>query len=348
MKKILILYKIIFLITYVNVYAHAEISTPSPTTALNKIAKSMSSSVKNDVQSIQKNSNTTSNLINSSELTAGIQESAAKYGLAIDSDAASVLASIDTSSSDSISTALASLDANIGWLDDDYVQTVDQDTIVYDSEWQTLTKVTGGDLEYTTDENVFDPTKSQQMRAKVYVNFKKRTIFADVFSKLNRKSGAGGRNSSGGTEIETSWSTGAASFNSLPIVATEDQRIGDGWGSHSVPFGTNIDASSTFSTMKKTTTTLQDACAVSSCGEGNYWTNKQNFIEEFNNNVEDTSSYGSVYMYGKFTTASEGSEGVGILVYEAGFTADGANEQTFVESIERYEATATLVGKAAE
>ena len=84
MKKILILLKIIFLITYVNVSAHAEISTPSPTTTtLNKIAKSMSNSVKNDVQSIQKNSITTSDLITNSELTAGIQDSAAKYGLTI-------------------------------------------------------------------------------------------------------------------------------------------------------------------------------------------------------------------------------------------------------------------------
>ena len=57
---------------------------------------------------------------------------------------------------------------------------------------------------------------------------------------------------------------------------------------------------------------------------------------------------GSVYFYGKFTTASEGSAGSGILVLEGGHTADGANEQTFVESIERYEATATLIGKAAE
>ena len=83
--------------------------------------------------------------------------------------------------------------------------------------------------------------------------------------------------------------------------------------------------------MKKTTTTLQDACAASSCGAGTYWTNKQNFIEEFNNNVEDTSSYGSVYMYGKFTTASEGSEGVGILVYEAGFSRR-RKRTNFVES----------------
>ena len=148
-----------------NVSAHAEISAPSPTTTtLNKIAKSMSNTLRMMFKSIQKNSNTTSDLINSSELTAGIQESQS-MDLQLTLEAASVLANIDTSSSKSISTALASLDANIGWLDDDYVQTVDQDTIVYDSEWQTLTKVTGGDLEYTTDENIFDPNKSQQMES---------------------------------------------------------------------------------------------------------------------------------------------------------------------------------------
>ena len=36
------------------------------------------------------------------------------------------------------------------------------------------------------------------------------------------------------------------------------------------------------------------------------------------------------------------------MAMEGGHTANGANEQTFVESIERYEATATLIGKAAE
>ena len=100
--------------------------------------------------------------------------------------------------------------------------------------------------------------------------------------------------------------------------------------------------------MKKSTTQLQDACAVSTCGEGDYWTVKQNFIEEFNNDTSDTSSVGSIYFYGKFTTASEGSAGSGTLVLEGGHTADGANAQTCVESIERYEATATLIGKAAE
>ena len=79
-----------------------------------------------------------------------------------------------------------------------------------------------------------------------------------------------------------------------------------------------------------------------------YWTDKQNHIEEYNNNVNDLNiKNGSIYFYSKFT-ASEGAEGVGNFVLEGGFTADGASEQEFVESIERYEATGTLTAKAAE
>ena len=111
-------------------FGFAEISTPTPTTALNKIASSMSHSAQNGQQNILEISNATSNLLNSSELTAGIQESAEKYGLTIDSEAAAILAGIDTSSSESIAKALASMDANIGWMDDDYIQTIDQDTII--------------------------------------------------------------------------------------------------------------------------------------------------------------------------------------------------------------------------
>ena len=44
-----------------------------------------------------------SNLLNTSKLTAGIQESAEKFGLSIDAEAATILAGVDTSSSSSIS-----------------------------------------------------------------------------------------------------------------------------------------------------------------------------------------------------------------------------------------------------
>ena len=345
MINILFIIKSIFIILIFNSNSIAVVSNPMPTTTLNKIANSMSYSANNTSQNVTNNtSSTTSKLINSSKLTAGIQKSAEKFGLTIDTEAAAIVASIDTSSVESMSKALASLEDNYSHLDEDYVQTIDQDTIIYDSDWTTLTKVTGGSLNYTTNNNVFKSGASQQVRAQVYVNFKKRDIFADVDTKITRAVGAGGRvNSTGGTEIQTSWNTGTATFTDLPIVATDDQRIGDGWGSYAAAFAGQYDK---FSTMKKSTIELQDACTH--CDAGSYWTVKQNHIEEYNNNVNDTSSYGSIYFYGKFTTASEGAEGVGNFVLEGGFTADGASERTFVESIERYEVTSSLTAKAAE
>ena len=345
MINILYIIKTIFIILIFNSYSYAVVSTPTPTTTLNKIANSMSYSANNNSQNVTKNtSSTTSKLINSSKLTAGIQESAEKYGLSIDKEAAAIVASIDTSSVESMSQALASLEDNYAHLDDNYVQTIDQDTIIYDSDWTTLSKVTGGSLNYTTDNNVFKSGASQQVRAQIYVNFKKRDIFADVDTKITRAVGAGGNwDTTGGSEIATSWRTGTATFTDLPIVATDDQRIGDGWGSYAAVYGGQYDK---FSTMKKNTTTLQDACTW--CDSGSYWTVKQNHVEEYNNNVNDSSSYGSIYFYGKFTTASEGAEGVGNFVLEGGFTADGASEQEFVESIERYEVTTSLTAKAAE
>ena len=74
MKKILFIFKTIFILELMISFGFAEISTPTPTTALNKIASSMSHSAQNGQQNILEISNATSNLLNSSELTAGIQE----------------------------------------------------------------------------------------------------------------------------------------------------------------------------------------------------------------------------------------------------------------------------------
>ena len=50
MKKILFIFKTIFIIELMISFGFAEISTPTPTTALNKIASSMSHSVQNNQQ----------------------------------------------------------------------------------------------------------------------------------------------------------------------------------------------------------------------------------------------------------------------------------------------------------
>ena len=141
MKRFLFIIKTIFIILFFNSYVFAGVSTPTPTNALNKIAGSMSHTVTNNAQTIVNISSTTSTLLNSSELTAGIQESAAKFGLSIDAEAATILAGVDTSSSTSISKAMAQLESNIEGKDWDYVPTLDQDTIVYETEWFALKKL---------------------------------------------------------------------------------------------------------------------------------------------------------------------------------------------------------------
>ena len=52
MKKILFIFKTIFILELMISFGFAEISTPTPTTALNKIASSMSHSAQNGQQNI--------------------------------------------------------------------------------------------------------------------------------------------------------------------------------------------------------------------------------------------------------------------------------------------------------
>ena len=119
MKKFLFIIKITLIIIFYNSYSFAVVSTPTPTIALNKIANSMSHSVKNSSQNVVNNNSATSKLLNSSKLKVGIQESAAKFGLSIDTEAATILASVDTSSSASISKAMAQLESNVSGRDHD-------------------------------------------------------------------------------------------------------------------------------------------------------------------------------------------------------------------------------------
>ena len=52
MKKFLFIIKITLMILFYNSYSFAVVSTPTPTIALNKIANSMSHSVKNTSQNV--------------------------------------------------------------------------------------------------------------------------------------------------------------------------------------------------------------------------------------------------------------------------------------------------------
>jgi len=328
-----------------NSYSFAGVSTPTPTTALNKIASSMSHSAKNNAQTTANISSATSTLLNSSKLTAGIQESAAKFGLSIDTGAATILAGVDTSSSASISKAMAQLESNISGRGEDYVPTLDQDTIVYETDWFALEKVTTSSMNsftYASTHDVFKQNVDQLVKGKVYVNFKKREMWADMAVKLTLTQET--PYVAAGVQQQASMETGTATFTELPVIADQAFRISQYYGMQS---GTGYDqGSEEFNTMKASATTLQATC----CSGDSFWDDTASRVSEYNH---DTNSGGqdawkSVYMYGKFTTASEGGTALGQLAMEGGHHDDNSDEAAFVASIERQEASGSITGKAYE
>ena len=345
MKKILFIIKTTFIILLFNSYVFAGVSTPTPTTALNKIASSMSHSAKNNAQTTANISSATSTLLNSSKLTAGIEESAAKFGLSIDTEAATILAGVDTSSSASISKAMAQLESNISGKGEDYVPTLDQDTIVYETDWFALEKVTSSSMNsfsYASTHDVFKQDVDQMVKGKVYVNFKKRIMWADMAVKLTLTQET--PYFAAGEQISTSMSTGTASFTELPVIADQAFRLSQYYG---MTDGTGYDqGSNEFNTMKASATALQATC----CSGDSFWDDTAKRVSEYNH---DTNSGGqdawkSVYMYGKFTSPSEGGTALGQIAMEGGHHDDNSEEQEFVESIERHEASGSITGKAYE
>ena len=307
----------------------------------------MSHSAKNNAQTIANISSATSTLLNSSKITAGIQVSATKFGLSIDTEAATILAGADTSSSESISKTMAQLESNIKGMGEDYVPTLDQDTIVYETEWFALEKVNGANssmnsFSYASTHDVFKENVDQMVKGKVYVNFKKREMWADMAVKLTLTQET--PFVAAGVQQQTSMETGTASFSELPIVADQAFRLSQYWG---MTDGTGYDQPDTeHNTMKASATALQATC----CTGDSFWDNTAKRVSEYNhdNNSGGQDAWKSVYMYGKFTTASEGGTALGQVAIEGGHHDDNSEEAAFVASIERYEASGAITGKAYE
>ena len=144
---------------------------------------------------------------------------------------------------------------------------------------------------------------------------------------------------SAGEEQTIDYESGVATFSEVPIVADEVIRYthnGDQWG--------NV-MSAEGNTLKASATALRDAC--SNC---DWWKTKSQMVSEWNhdNNSGAQDAWKSVHIYGKFTTASEGGTALGQIAVEGGHHNDNSQEQQFVESIERQEASGSITGKAVE
>ncbi len=193
---------------------------------------------------------------------------------------------------------------------------------------------------YASTHDVFKQNVDQLVKGKVYVNFKKREMWADMAVKLTLTQET--PYVAAGVQQQASMETGTATFTELPVIADQAFRISQYYGMQS---GTGYDqGSEEFNTMKASATTLQATC----CSGDSFWDDTASRVSEYNH---DTNSGGqdawkSVYMYGKFTTASEGGTALGQLAMEGGHHDDNSDEAAFVASIERQEASGSITGKA--
>ena len=239
---------------------------------------------------------------------------------------------------------MAKVSENVTNRDDDYVPTLDQDTIVYETEWFALNKVTSGanastmnDFDFATTNDVFKAGAEQMVKGKVYVNFKKRDMWAEMDLKLTLTQAT--NSASAGEQQDISYKSGTATFSEVPVVADEVIRYtlnGDQWGN---VMGAEVN------TLKASSSTLRDAC--SNC---DWWKTKSQMVSEWNhdNNSGAQDAWKSVHIYGKFTTAAEGATALGQVAIEGGHHDNNSEEAAFVASIERHEASGAITGVAYE
>ena len=338
MKNFKIIFKsILFIITYFS-YSYAVVSTPTPATSniVNQMSSSMSHSAINSSNVINNSQNVTSNLINSTNLKQDIKENAEKLDLKVDEGALSALSNVSSDSKE-IAKAMEKMADNIEEKDHDYVMTLDQDVVVYDSGWFTLERVETGSNGLTYNKpstsDVFADAV-QEGRGKVYVNFNKKEMSADMYTRITLK---------GASQVQHEWNTGTAGITSLPIVASTVRGLkSDG----NTDFDEFVDVNSSMQVAS------DELAPNYTCDTG--CLSKQQLMDRYNHDASNGDSEKSLFFYGKFTTVdASGSTGNGQIIIEGAHdaNADATNSTTtatYIGTIERLEGSGTIVGKALE
>ncbi len=320
-----------------------SLATPTNTDVINQMSSSMSHSVLNSNNVIDVTNSLTSNLLSSNDLKADIKSTAERFGLKADESASDILSDLTIGSDEKeVLVAMDQLQENIVVTDNEnYVRTLDKNTILYDSGWFDLTKVTTGSngLSYSSDKNVFEDGATQQGRAKVYVNFNKKEISADVFSKLTLK---------GASTVDYSFTTPTVTLTTIPVVASVPKAL--------VPGGTTgldelIDSgggecpADSCTSLIRVANTLQSSALTLNSGS------TEQLMDKYNHDTSNSDAAKEVFQYGKFTTVDgSGLTGLGTMIFEGAHDAGAtpAGEATYVQSIERLEGSTVVIGKALE
>ncbi len=322
--KIKILTGLIILTIHLTSNVLAGVTASSPSTSLAQVASSLSysSSSNNNIDPSQTD-NQTSGIIDVEELKKNVSLAAADAGLKVDQAALDVLA--NSSGSDDLS-IFAEIKDNVDTdiFSDDKQPTFDKNTIVYkDADWVTLTKVSGTSSitgqSYSSSNNFFKSNGVQQGKTETYVNLAKGEISAKIFTRVTRVND--------NAYVENEYFTGVAGLTSFPTVGSVVRRI-------------KSDGTDTYDNFQDSPNSIvNDATTIAAPHSSGV--TRENQMDTYNNfsGAED-----SVFVTAK-AISTDGSTLSGTVAIEAGSCADSCTEAQFVATVERWEASTTLVAE---
>ena len=228
---------------------------------------------------------------------------------------------------------------------ENYVRTLDHNTILYDSGWIDLTPVETGSngLTYSLGDGgvsqVFNTAATQQGRAQVYVNFNEKEISADVFSRITLK---------GASTVDYKFTTPTVGLTTVPVVASVPMAMGSTGGvflDQLMDSGGGECPADSCSSLIRAADTLSNSVLTFNSGT------TEQLMDKYNHDTNNGDAAKEVFQYGKFITVDgSGIKGEGSFVFEGAHdaNADPSAEATYVRSIERLEGKASVIGKALE
>ena len=324
--KIKKLLNLSILTIFITSNAYAGVTTGAPSTTLTQVANAMNfTSTTNNNINPSVTSTQTSTAMNTTTLIENVTKAADEAGLDIDQEAIDILLNNEEESGDLFSKIE---DAKDNIVEDIYSEdkkpTLDSQTIVYkDADWMDLTKVddvssvTG--LSYSDKNRFFDVNGTQQAKTATYVNLATNEISAKIWTRVTRV---------GASTAEGSFFTGVAALEKFPAVGSTVRRF-------------NSDGSNTWDNWHGTQTSMvKNATELVDTWDGEAST-LENQMDAYNNNFVGSES--AVFVTAKALITDSVLSGT--VAVEAGHCADACTEQAFVESVERWEASTTLVAE---
>ena len=324
--KIKKLLNLSILTLFITSNAYAGVTVGAPSTTLTQVANSMNfTSTTNNNINPSVTSSQTSTAMNTTTLIENVTKAADEAGLDIDQAAIDILLNNEEESGDlfsKIEDAKDNIDDDI--YSEDKKPTLDSQTIVYkDADWMDLGKVSGVSsvtgLSYSTDNNFFNVSGTQQAKTATYVNLATNEISAKIWTRVTRV---------GSSTAEGSFFTGVAALEKFPAVGSTVRRF-------------NSDGSNTWDNWHGTQTSMvKNATELVDTWDGEAST-LENQMDAYNNNFVGSES--AVFVTAKALITDSALSGT--VAVEAGHCADACTEQAFVESVERWEASTTLVAE---